>query len=105
MERTTIKSSLIRSVAYDAASSQLEVEFVPGKKVTDAWKAAKKEGEAPGPVYRYLAVEQEKFVALTGENEYKSAGKYFLRVIKPHHKAEKVEETPVEKETEATPAE
>jgi KTSC domain len=87
MERKIIKSSLIRSIGYDAEKKILEVEFLRSQK------------QDVRPVYQYIDVSAEKFSALMGghaaEGEKHSIGSYFLRMIKPNHKFVKLE-VPIE---------
>jgi hypothetical protein len=101
MERKTVESTLLRSVGFDAASQTLEVEFLPGKKAQKEWELAGNEGLAPGPIFQYLAVPQERHVAMMGENQYGSPGKYFYHVIKPNYQAKEI---PREKENEQVSA-
>jgi hypothetical protein len=91
LERTPLKSSLIKSVGYDAASQTLEIEFQPSPKQKKAWEEQHKEGIAPGPVFQYGPCAPATHAELTGRNKYDSAGRYFLREIKPVFDGRKVE--------------
>jgi hypothetical protein len=75
--RTEVKSSLLKSVAYNRATRELEVEFKP------------KAGEQEGKVYRYADVDiitYEKFINAP------SIGRAFLNEIKPAHSCTRVKE-------------
>ena len=86
MERTQIKSHVLISVGYDAASKTLQVEFPARAK------------DNSRPVYDYLDVPEEEHyrlmgLGLTGEEKEKhSIGSYFLKFVKPYYKFRKVEE-------------
>ena len=81
MERQIIKSSLIRSIGYDAAKQILEVEFL------------RNQAQDVRPVYQYADVTPEKYKSLMGDGvEGHSIGSHFLRMIKPNHKCTKIEE-------------
>jgi hypothetical protein len=91
MERKALDSTLIRSVGYDAATQTLEIEFQPSPKQKKAWEEQHKEGVAPGPVFQYGPASPAIHTELTGKNKYHSAGRYFLREIKPVFDGRKVE--------------
>lgn len=64
MSRTEVKSSLLKSIAYDPATKVLEVEFKNG----------------PSKVYQYSDVTPEKYAEMLAA---KSLGSFFLKEIKP----------------------
>jgi KTSC domain len=70
MERAEVKSSLLRSIAYDAEKKIVEVEFHP-----------RKPGQ-PGKVYQYADVPLEAWKEWGGA---KSLGGHFLKYIKPNY--------------------
>jgi len=75
--RTEVKSSLLKSVAYNRATRELEIEFRP------------KSADEPGKVYRYADVDlitYEKFINAP------SIGRAFLNEIKPAHYCTRVKE-------------
>jgi hypothetical protein len=65
MERTPIKSSHIKSMAHDAATNSLEVEFQNGK------------------VYTYPNVNKSAYLQILAAP---SAGEAFHRIIRPFDK-------------------
>jgi len=71
MDRNTVSSSAIKSIGYDAAKSQLEVEF------------------SSGSVYRYHDVKPENYAELF---KAQSVGKHFGKHIAGKFKSEKIEE-------------
>ena len=79
MERMVIKSSLIRSIGFDAEKKILEIEFLRNQR------------QDVRPVYQYPDFPQEKFDALMGtkltpeQREKHSIGSHFLRFIKPNY--------------------
>lgn len=72
MERSEVKSSLLKSVGYDAATGTLEVEFSNG----------------PSRVYQYADVAPEKFAEMMAA---KSVGSFFLKAVKPHHPCKRMD--------------
>lgn len=70
MERTPLKSTSLKSAAYDAAKQQLEVEFTAGT------------------VYRYRDVPASVYSGLL---EAKSPGQFFAASIRGQFRSEKVE--------------
>jgi hypothetical protein len=70
-QHIAVKSSTVKSVAYDPESETLEVRFVNGG------------------LYRYAKVSPDKFhLFFTAE----SKGRYLNDEIKPHYKATRIEE-------------
>ena len=86
MERTQIKSSLLKSIGYDAFTKVFEVEFLA------------RQSEPMRRVYQYenvpATVAQECF-------EAKSVGSFFLTRIKPNYKCKRIEEKNEEHKEEA----
>jgi hypothetical protein len=70
MDRISVKSSMIRSVAYDSENKILEVEFTKGESV-----------------YSYANVPQEAFDALMAAS---SPGSHFLTNIKGKYETTKL---------------
>jgi hypothetical protein len=69
VERQSIKSVILRSVGYDAASKVLEIEFTSGM------------------VYRFTAVPEKVWSGLMHSTE---AGKYFSEKIRPKFQSHQV---------------
>lgn len=95
MERKAVISHVMISIGYDPAKKILQVEF------------PKRQKDDVRPVYNYFDVPQQKYDELMGigkpEGEKHSIGSYFLKMIKPNYKYERVEEK-VEKENPTTAA-
>jgi len=74
-----IKSSLIRSIGYDAKNEILEIEFLRNQK------------QDVRPIYDYPQFTQARYDALMGNNltpeerEHHSIGSHFLKFIKPNY--------------------
>lgn len=84
MERTQVTSHVMISIGYDPAKKILQVEF------------PKRQKDNIRHVYNYFDVPQHRYDELMGvgkpEGEKHSIGSYFLKMIKPNYKFEKVEE-------------
>jgi hypothetical protein len=84
MQRQPIKSAILSSVGYDPELQVLEVEFLRTQK------------EHTRRIYRYSSVPPEKYREMMGldkqPGEKHSVGSYFLRMIKPNHAFERIEE-------------
>ena len=83
MNRTTVESSLLSAIGYDAITQTLEIEF-----------PRKGQPVGSGSVYQYFGVPAEVHTAFMAAE---SKGKYFLANIKnqPQYPYKRIEPEPV----------